>query len=50
MNRKHMKYATKKNTEINTPKKFILRYFWSNFDLGKTQKGKTGERGDFYYF
>jgi hypothetical protein len=45
MNRTHMKSATTKNLDINTPKKFILRDFWSNFDFEKTHKGKTNERG-----
>jgi hypothetical protein len=29
-------------------RKFIDRDFWSNFDPGKTHKGKTNKR-DFYY-
>jgi hypothetical protein len=28
-------------------RKFIDRDFWSNFDPGKTHKGKTSERGLF---
>jgi hypothetical protein len=31
-------------------RKFIDRYFWSNFDPGKTHKGKTSERGLFIIY
>jgi hypothetical protein len=31
-------------------KKFIDKDFWSNFDLGKTHKGKTSERGLFIIY
>jgi hypothetical protein len=31
-------------------RKFIDRDFWSNFDPGKTHKGKTSERGLFIIY
>jgi hypothetical protein len=31
-------------------RKFIDKYFWSNFDPGKTHKGKTSERGIFIIY
>ena len=50
MNRKHMKSTTTKKIEINTPRKFMLIYFWSNFDPRKTHKGESSERGAFIIF
>jgi hypothetical protein len=34
---------------MHTPKKFNT-YIFGQIDPGKTRKGKTSERGDFYYF
>jgi hypothetical protein len=42
-----MKSTTTINSEIKTNPEINTHRFWSNFDPGKTHKGKTSERGDF---
>jgi hypothetical protein len=48
MNRKHMKSATTKYSEINTPRKFNSEIFGLTSTLEKPTRGKP-VRGDFYY-